>query len=86
MRQLVLLLSGDNLVLYISTISWLRRQQEAMWVNINFERRDLTSAQKRHPFPDDFGENFAWNLIKQSVTHFYFIFLTQNLLLSPWKT
>ena len=86
MRQLVLLLSGDNLVLYISTISWLRRQQEAMWVNINFERRDLTSAQKSHPFPDDFGENFARNLIKQSVTHFYFIFLTQNLLLSPWKT
>ena len=31
---------------------------------MNFERRDLTSAQKNHPSPDDFGEIFAFNLIK----------------------
>ena len=33
-------------------------------VNINFKRRDLTSAQKSHRFPDDFGDTFAFNLIK----------------------
>ena len=40
---------GDNLVFYFSTISLILFQQEAKWVNINFERRDLTSAQKSHP-------------------------------------
>ena len=34
--------SGDNFVFCFSTISWLRLKQETMWVNINFERRDLT--------------------------------------------
>ena len=34
---------GDNLMFYFSTISWLRLQQEAKWVNINFERRDFRS-------------------------------------------
>ena len=29
------------------------------------------------PFPDDFGETFAFNLIKQNVAHFSFIFLTK---------
>ena len=37
---------------YFSTISWLRVQQETKWVNINFERRDLTSAEKSRPSPD----------------------------------
>ena len=32
------------------TFSWLRLQQETKWVNINFKRRDLTSAQKNHHF------------------------------------
>ena len=31
-------------------------QQEAEWVHINFERRDLNSPHKSHPPPDDFGE------------------------------
>ena len=53
---LVRLVSGDNFVFYFSTISWLRLQQETMWVNINFERRDLTLAEKSHPSHDDFGE------------------------------
>ena len=26
-----------------------------------FERRDLTSVQKGHPSPNDFGETFAFN-------------------------
>ena len=42
---------GDNLMFYFSTISWLRLQQETKWVNVNFERRDLTSAQKKSPCP-----------------------------------
>ena len=29
-----------------------------MWINIKFERRDLTSAQKRHSFPNNFGETY----------------------------
>ena len=63
---------------YFSNISWLRFQQETKWVSINFQRGDLTSAKKSHLSPDDFGETFAWNLIKQNATHFSFIFLTQN--------
>ena len=78
MRQLVSLVFGDNLVFYFSTISWLRLQQEATWVNINFERRDLTSIKKSHSSPNHFGEAFAFNLIKQNVTHFSFIFLRQD--------
>ena len=66
-------------MLYFSTISWLRLQQETKWVNINFKRRDAISAQKSYPFPHDFGEIFAFNLIKQNVTHFSFIFLTQKI-------
>ena len=31
-----------------------------MRVNINFERRDLTSEQKSNPSPDNFGETFAF--------------------------
>ena len=50
---------------------------------INFERSDLTSTQKSHPSAYDFGEIIAFNLIKQNVTHFSFIFLTQNVLLCP---
>ena len=49
-----------------------------MRVNINFKRRDLTFVQKNHTSPEDFGEAFAFNLIKQNVTYFSFIFLTQN--------
>ena len=56
-----------------------------MWLNMNFQRKDLTSAQKCHPSLIDFGETFAFNLIKQNRTHFSFIFLTQNVLLCPWK-
>ena len=54
-----------------------------MWVNINFERRDLTSAQKSHLSTDNFGETFAFNLIKQNVTYFSFMFLTQNFFCVP---
>ena len=50
--------SGDNLLFYFSTISWLRLQQETVWVNIGFETRDLTSVQKSHPSPDDIEETF----------------------------
>ena len=50
MRQLLSSVPGDNLLSYFSTISWLRLQQEVKWVNINFERKVLTSAQKSHHF------------------------------------
>ena len=86
MKQLVRSVSGDTLLFNFSTISWLRFQQETKQVNINFERRDLTSTQKNHPSPDDFREIFACNLIKQNVTQFSFFFLTQDFLLYLWKT
>ena len=59
-RQLVRSVFDYNLVLYLSTLSWLRLQQEAKWVNINFERRELTSAKRGYPTPDDFGELLLW--------------------------
>ena len=37
----------------------------------------MTSAQKIHLSPDDIGETFAFDLIKQNVTHFSFIFNTK---------
>ena len=43
MRQVARSVSGDNLVFYFSTILWLRLQQEKVWVNINFEIKDLHS-------------------------------------------
>ena len=86
MRQLVRSVSGDNLVFNFSIISWLWLQQETMRANINFEKRDLTSAQKSHLSRDDFGKTFAFDLIKQNVTHFSFIFLTQNFFAVPLKT
>ena len=54
LRQLVRSVSGDNLLFYVSTTPWLRLQQEAEWVNINFERGDLNFTQKNYPPPDDF--------------------------------
>ena len=33
--------SGDNLEFYFSIILWLRLQKKTVWVNTNFERRDL---------------------------------------------
>ena len=42
-----------------------------MWVNINFDRGDLTSIQKSRPSHNDFGETYLhFNLIKQNVTNF----------------
>ena len=78
MRQLVRSVPGDNLVFYFFNISWLRLQQNTKSVNIKFQRRDLTSAKKSHPSSNGFGEIFALNLIKQNVTYFSLIFLTQN--------
>ena len=46
---------------YFFTISWLRIQQEKKSVNIKFAKRDLISAHKSHPTPDDFGETLALN-------------------------
>ena len=66
-RQFVRSVSNDNLVFYFPTFSWLRFRQERKWVNINFERRDLISAQKSHPSTNDVGEIIAFNLIKQNV-------------------
>ena len=71
-RQLLRSVSGDNLVFYFSTISWLRFQPE--------------SAQKSHLSADDFGEIFAFNLIIQNVTHFSFNLFIENFLLGPRKT
>ena len=44
-----------------------------MWVNINFERRNLTFAQKNGPSPDDFGEIFAFNLKAHSQVWYNFL-------------
>ena len=57
-KQLVHSVSGDNLVLYFSTISWLRLQQKTEWVNINFERAELTSAHKSHHSPMNLEKPF----------------------------
>ena len=43
-------------------------------VDINFERRDLTPAQKSHPSSDDFRETFAFNLKKKCNTFFFHLF------------
>ena len=56
MGQLVRPVSGDNLLFYVFSTPWSRSQQEAEWVHVNFERRDLNSPHKSHPLPDDFGE------------------------------
>ena len=58
MRQLVRSVSGDDLMFYFPIISWLWIQQRTMWVNINFERRDLNSPQKTHPSSDDIGKTY----------------------------
>ena len=63
-RQLLCSVSGDDLVYFFPTISWLWLHQKTKWFNINFERRDLTSAQKSNRSLDDFGETFGFNLIK----------------------
>ena len=84
-RQFVRSVFGDNFLFYFFIISWLRLQQEIKWVNINFDKKDLTSAQKSHSSPDDFGKTFLFTLIKQNVTYFSFIFLTQNFLLCLWN-
>ena len=81
MRQLVLSVSGDNLLFCFSTTPWLRLQHEAECVNINFERRDLNSPRKSHPLPmilKKFAFYFAFDLRKQNVTDFSFISSTQN--------
>ena len=63
---------------------WLPLQQEAEWVNINFERRHLNFPQKSHPPPtilEKIAFSFALNLRKQNMTGFYFMSLTQNIVL-----
>ena len=52
---------GNSYVSYFSTICWLRLQQETKWVNINFEKWNLTSAQKSLPSPIGFGVTFTFN-------------------------
>ena len=59
--QLARSVSGDYLLFYVSTTPWLQLQQEAEWLNFNFERRNLNSPKKIHPSPDDFGEIFTRN-------------------------
>ena len=59
-----------------SAISWLGLQQETVLVNVNFERRGLTSAQKSHPSLDNFGETYAFKLIKR-IFLFTFFFNTK---------
>ena len=45
----------------VPTTPWLRLQQKAEWVIINFERRNRDAPQKSHPSPDGFGEIFTRN-------------------------
>ena len=53
--------SGDDLLFYVSTTPRLRLQQEAEWVNINSERRNINSPQKSHPRLNILGEIFNKN-------------------------
>ena len=72
--------SWGNLLFYVTTTQWLQLKQEAVWVSINFERRDLNSH-RNDPSPNDFGEicfSFAFNFTKQNATDFSFVSLTQN--------
>ena len=78
-RQLVPSVSGDNLFFNGSSISWLWLQQEAKWININLERRDLDSLQKCHPSPmilEKFPFFFAFYWRKQNLIDYSFISLT----------
>ena len=75
MRQRVLSIFGDNLGFYFSTIVQILTLKEDAWLPV----------QKSHPSPDDFGETFAFNLIKQNLTQFSFIFLTQNIFAVPFE-
>ena len=62
MRHVIRSVSGDNLVLYFSTILWLRLEQETVWVNINRERRG-----KRLPF--EYRINWFMGIIKHQTVH-----------------
>ena len=69
-------------MLHVSITPWLRLQQEAKWVNINFERRDLNFLQKIHlplMILEKFAFSFAFNLRKQNVTDSSFTPLKQTL-------
>ena len=75
--------SGDNLLFYDSTLPWLRLQQEAESVNINFDRGDLKFHRKVTLPPmilEKIAFSFTSNLKKQNATNLTFTFLTQNLL------
>ena len=69
--------SGDNLLFYVPATPCLRLQQEAEWVNINFERIDISSPQKIYPPPNNFGEIcfFLWFYFKKTkCDRFFFHF------------
>ena len=54
-------ITGDNLLFYVSTTPRLWDQQEAEWLNIKFETRNLNYLKKSRPSADDFGESFIKN-------------------------
>ena len=86
MRQLLRSVSGGNLCFTFPLFhGYGFGKKECEYLNINFERRDLFSAQKSYPFPNDFGEAFAFNVIKQNLTRFSFSFLKQNFCCAPEK-
>ena len=76
--------SGDNLLFYFSTISWLRLQQETVWVNIGFETRDLTSVQKSHPSPMILEKPLIQFNVTKFKTFFFHLFNTTFFCCS-WK-
>ena len=84
LRQHVISTCGGNLSHYVAATPWLWLQQDAEWININFWRWDLNSLHKNHPPPmilEKFVFSFVFNLRKQNVTDFSFIFLTQGFVL-----
>ena len=69
--------SGNNFLFYVSATLWLRLQQEAEWVNIHFERRDLKKKSEKSPFPWWFWKNllFLCFQFKKTICNRFFFHL-----------
>ena len=87
LKQLAISASGDNLLhYYVSATPWLWLQQETEWITIEFGRRYLSFLHKNYPTPMILGKFaffFAFNLRKQNVTDFYFIFFYTKFYTAP---
>ena len=82
MKQLVRSVFGDNLLFHVSITPWLRLQQEAEWININIERRDLNSFHRKVTLSpmvlEKLAFSFAFNLKKKCHRFFFHLFNTRS--------